>query len=617
MHAKRADTSQIQEGAVNPLVWWGKSVLCLLAAAGIPSADAVTPPITGAVTNSVTWSGTNLLQGTITIAPGVLLTIDPGSKLLMDSGATILVRGQLLANGTESRPIHFTRAAPGRKWKQIQFVQAADSHLRHCVFEYADSAGTHLDYYDNDCDAATPGLPRTYHEAIVAVATRLQLEGCTFRYLPDDGSGGEGDAVALISDDPQHPGPASAEIRGCQFLSIGQGVHSRYSSVLIEDCFFTGHNGDNDDVDLYGESEPPPIVRRSIFLNPNHDDMINPTRCSAIIEENLVAGSDDHGIVLRDKCAPVVRNNVIVDCNSAGIAVQNQCRALLLNNTIVNCGRGIRFFDHTDRRGPPYCLAPGSGTADIINCIIWDCPTPLHLTDSPFPDDRGSHATVLFCNVEGGRTSASVSANSTLQWGAGNIDANPKFSQPSTNNFRLLPGSPCIDAGTNAAPVIRQDLAGVARPLDGDGDGRAAFDIGAFEHLLAGADSNADGIPDGWCQSYGFSPIDPNVAAGNADLDAYSNFQEWVADTDPTDALSFLGIAGIRAGPPAAILFSGSAYCLYTLYSSGPPKGANAALWDWTAVPGQTDLPGTGGPTWLTETNASAGRFYRISVRRQ
>ncbi len=420
--------------------------------------------IGGELGQDTTWSGAVVLEDTVTVPAGIILTIEPGTLVMMQDSVAITVYGQLLSEGTEDKPIRFTRYAEGTNWKNLMFVDANDSRLTHCIIEYADCTGDHKDYYDDDCDAQTPLPSRTYHEAVVALASHLDMENCTFQNLPNEGTHGEGDAIAIISDDPEHPGPATSYISGCSFIGIGQGVHTRFSYVLVEDCYFTGHNGDNDDIDLYGESTPAPLIRNNIMINPHHDDMINPTRCSAILIGNIIAGCDDHGIVLRDKCNPVLINNIIYDCSSAGIAVQNQCDALLINNTIVDCSRGIRFFDHTGRWGPPYCLYPGSGTATLINCIIWDCPTSMDLDDSPYEEDRGSHITLINCNIEGGQSTASISSNSTATWGDGNIQVNPLFADQANGDFHLKSQagrwdpdsqswitdaltSPCIDIG--------------------------------------------------------------------------------------------------------------------------------------------------------------------------
>jgi len=418
----------------------------------------------GELTEDTTWSGTVVLDSNVVVPAGIVLTIEPATTVQMKNAVTIYIYGRLLADGTEAQPIRFTRYASGMTWKQIRFVEAADSRLTNCIFEYANCAGDHKDYYN-------PGPKRyQYHEAVVLVASHVDFEKCVFQKLP--ATGGEGDAIAIFSDDPNHPGNASANFRSCRFLSIGQGIHTRYSYVLVEDCYFVGKTGDNDDVDLYGESTPPPLIRRNLFDMPCEDDRVHPTKCSAIITENVIKGSSsDHGIVLRDKSTPIVTNNVISNCPNGGIAVENACTAILVNNTIVNCTKGIHCFD-LGRAGFPYYLTPGGGTATVINCIIWDCSPSIQIEDSPNTQakDRGSHITVKYCDVKGGRASITVSGTySTYTWGEGNINLDPLFANPTDPNLRKrdyhlkslvgrwnpttqtwvrdLIHSPCIDTG--------------------------------------------------------------------------------------------------------------------------------------------------------------------------
>lgn len=587
------------------------TLLVMIATLALGRVDAATNVISGTVTSDASWSGTNLVKGTVVITNGVSISILPGTQMLMNTGATLVVYGQLLAAGLSNEPIVFTRATASSTWSRIRFVRATNSLFRYCVIEFANSVGDHQDYYDNDCNTNTAPLPRTYHEAVVALATHLDFEFCTFRNLPSTSSTAAGDALAIISDDPQFPGTASARIANCQFPSIGQAIHTRFSYVLVENCLFSGKRGDNDDVDLYGESTPPPLIRNNIFLS-GHEDKINPTRCSAIIVNNIVVGSDDHGIVLRDKCYPIVMNNFIYNCTSAGISVQNQCDALIANNTIVNCQRGIRFFDHFDRHGPPYCLFPGSGRAQIVNCIIWDCPTPFELQAST---DGQSFASVAYCDVEGGQAASSVAAGTTLLWGPGNINVDPRFVNLSTNNYRLLATSPAIDAGTNVSFAVTNfsvsvtdDFDSTPRPLDGNGDGLARFDMGAHEFLLATADSNVDGIPDGWTHRFGLDPTSLNVAGANPDNDPHTTFEEWIADTNPTNAASYFQIASITW--PASVSFLSSSNRHYTLFASTDLSESNT----FSSVTGQTNVPGNGGLQTLSDTANSTAKFYRVGI---
>jgi hypothetical protein len=107
--------------------------------------------------------------------------------------------------------------------------------------------------------------------------------------------------------------------------------------------------------------------------------------------------------------------------------------------------------------------------------------------------------------------------------GIGNIDGDPGFVDFASGDFHLRYGSPCIDAGTNLSALINVDLDGAPRPLDGNGDGIAAFDIGPYEFYTARVVDIADpGLRDAFRLALGKSGDDITVAdlASLTNLDA-------------------------------------------------------------------------------------------------
>lgn len=112
---------------------------------------------------------------------------------------------------------------------------------------------------------------------------------------------------------------------------------------------------------------------------------------------------------------------------------------------------------------------------DVINSIVWN---GLGL------DSVVTVGDVMGCDLETDIPDFSAPPSGPgASFVVGYISAYPEFVDPDAGDYRLKPFSPCIDTGTDVVSEwVVEDYDGVMRPIDGDEDEIAQWDIGAFEY---------------------------------------------------------------------------------------------------------------------------------------
>lgn len=179
-----------------------------------------------------------------------------------------------------------------------------------------------------------------------------------------------------------------------------------------------------------------------------------------------------------ERTSPFIKNTLFAN-NSAndyagGLEIFFQYSDDIKNSVLTNC-----TFADNDNIG---LLCYGMG-AELTNCVFHgNTGAQIMLVGSGEEDD-----TVYFdhSDISGGMDSVIVNGSAELAWLSGNIDGNPQFAQDGDYPYSLAEGSPCIDAGTPDTTGLflpLNDLARCVRAWDGDNDGVAVIDMGAYEY---------------------------------------------------------------------------------------------------------------------------------------
>jgi hypothetical protein len=224
-------------------------------------------------------------------------------------------------------------------------------------------------------------------------------------------------------------------------------------------------------------------------------------------------------------------------------------------------------------------------------------------------------ATNLVVNVE-----ADTSTNLLLAAGDVNRDA-VTFAAGALPTNGLLSGFDASSGAVTYTPAhgsTNTDMFSFAAS-----DGRLASAPGVVTvNVLAPADTNHNGLPDGWEAIY--STPDPN---GDADGDGANNLEEYRAGTNPTNALSWLRIIEINRGQSGfQVVWSAVGGTRYRiLYSDGDDQGGFNGVFTPLprAVTEEMDADPVGSPGTMSFTDdltltggapAHGSRYYRIQV---
>ena len=255
---------------------------------------------------------------------------------------------------------------------------------------------------------------------------------------------------------------SSPTVTNCTFIGntahYGGGMHNYdNSSPTVIDCTFTDNTAYTSGGGMYNYDNSPTLTNCTFTDNTASlygGGMCNHANSSPTVTNCTFSGNTaKYGGGMRNwyNSSPAVTNCTFTG-NTAnyGGGMDNAS----VSPTVTNC---IFSGNTANQRGGGMCNAGSSST--VTNCILWaDSPDEIF--------DHDSSTTTTYSDVQGG--------TGQFWFGEGCIDTDPMFADA---EGRLSLGSPCIDAGNDAAvpPGVTTDLDGNPR-IQG-----VCVDMGAYE----------------------------------------------------------------------------------------------------------------------------------------
>ena len=141
-------------------------------------------------------------------------------------------------------------------------------------------------------------------------------------------------------------------------------------------------------------------------------------------------------------------------------------------------------------------------------------------------------------------------------------------------------------------------------PLNGNQKAYAAWAL----WCAIADDLDREGISDTWEERYGGTNL-YGGGTNNYDGDAMTDWEEYIADTEPNNPDSQFEILDVSAVSSCTLTFQSSSSRVYSLRFID-----NLCTGSWNTVDGTTSQAGTGALMSLADTNPPSARSYRLGV---
>ena len=186
-------------------------------------------------------SGPYRISGNVTVPAGSTLKIGAGTTLFFDPGASLTVAGRLLAEGTERKPIRFTRTPGGGNWSGIQFQGTVqDNRISHAILEYGVTDNGMIGLVNSNLTLDHVLLDHTDRRRIRSLNSSLVVRNSTFTDV--------------------FPGTTAPTSVGFSEHIYGEGIPAG-GQVVIENNVFGTTKGRNNAIDFDAASQPGAVVR--------------------------------------------------------------------------------------------------------------------------------------------------------------------------------------------------------------------------------------------------------------------------------------------------------------------------------------------------------------------